>query len=246
MGKLTEEQRQKRARARARREALQAEEDDRRRQEKREEWEREGTYLSRDEFEAGHPCRGCSEPILDRRGDNPPLLRMTPEEKAEHDAEDARYKERHGECRAVRWTVHGSRTQHCGHCCPSPPLSERQRKAIVGILLSHKTDKRELDDWDLTLTCEHTVRETQHRDNQRYSASVVQCPACGQRRGVVEAVHVGPTEDPEGEIQRERFTAELQETQAKLERQRKAMAKTERHVAELTGKLEESEHRSSR
>jgi hypothetical protein len=102
VGRLTEAQRQQRARARARSEALQAEEDDQRTEEKREQWEREGTYLSREEFKAGHPCRGCGEPILDGLGDQPPLLRMTPEERAEHDAAEARYKERHGECRAGR------------------------------------------------------------------------------------------------------------------------------------------------
>ncbi|MGW5116484.1 hypothetical protein ACWEQ8_13805 [Streptomyces noursei] len=238
---MTEEQRQQRARARARREALRAEEDDRRREEKREEWERDGTYLSREEFEAGHPCRGCGEPILDGRGDRPPLLRMTPEERAKHDAEEARYKERHGECRAIRWTVGGSRTQHCGHCCPSPPMSEKQWEAIAEILFSHKTDKRELDDWDLTLTCDHTVRKTQHRDHQHYSTSVVQCPTCGQRRGVVEAVRIGPTEDPEGKVQRERLAAELRKAQAKLERQRKATAKTEQQVTDLARNSEKPE-----
>jgi hypothetical protein len=237
VGRLTDEQRQQRARARARSEALQAEEDDRRREERREQWEREGTYLSREEFEAGHPCRSCGEPILDGLGDRPPLLRMTPEERAEHDAAEARYKERHGECRAMRWTVSGSRTQHCANCCPSPPMGEEQARAIVRILFSHKTDKRDLDDWDLTLTCDHTVRHTQHRDHQRYSIAVVECPTCGTRRGVVEAVHIGPSGDPEGEVQRERLSAELRVAEAKLERQRKATAKTEQQVAEIARKL---------
>ncbi|MCP9207183.1 hypothetical protein [Streptomyces cucumeris] len=240
---MTEEQRQQRARARARSAALEAEEDDRRREEKNEEWKREGTYLSREEFEAGHPCRGCGEPILDGRGNQPPLLRMTPEEQAEHDAEEARYKERHGECRAVRWTMSGSRTQHCGHCCPPPPISEKQRE-VIAELLSHKTDKRELDDWDLILTCDHTVRRTQHRDHQHYSIPVARCPACGQRRGVVEAVHIGPTEDPKGEVRRERLDAELRKAKAKLERQRKAAAKTEQQVDELAGKLGGTENHS--
>lgn len=244
MGKLTEEQRQQRARARARREALQAEKDDQLWEEKREQWKREGTYLSRAEFEAGHPCRGCGEPILDRLGDHPPLQRMTSEERAEHDAEEARYKERHGECRAGGWTVSGSRTKHCNHCCPSPPMSEKQVKAISEILFSRKTDKRDLDDWDLTLTCDHTVRRTQHRDHQHYSMSVASCPSCGKRRGVVEAVHVGPTEDPEGEVQRERLAAELQAAEAKRERQRKAMAKTEQRIAMIAEKLGGAEERS--
>lgn len=157
------------------------------------------------EFKAGHPCRGCGEPILDGLGGWPPLLRVTSEERAEHDAEETRYKERHGKCRAVRWTVSGSRTQHCGQCCPPPPLSEEQAKVIKEILLGHETNKRDLDDWDLTLTCDHTVRLTQHRDRRSFSTSVVPCPTCRERRGVVEAVHVGPTEDPAGEVRRERL-----------------------------------------
>ncbi|QNA72010.1 hypothetical protein C8250_008940 [Streptomyces sp. So13.3] len=237
MGKLTEEQRQPRARARARSEALQAEEDDRRREEKRAQWVREGMYLSRQELKAGQPCRGCGEPILDGLGERPPLLRLTPEERAEHDAAEARYKERHGDCRAMRWTMSGSRTQHCGYCCPPPPLGEEQAKAIAEILFSHKTDRRDLDDWDLTLTCDHTVCHTQHRDHQRYSTAVVNCPTCQTRRGVVEAVHIGPTEDLLGEVQRERLAAELRAAEAKGERQRKAAAKTEQRIAEITKEL---------
>ncbi|MGJ5754347.1 hypothetical protein FB563_2514 [Streptomyces puniciscabiei] len=237
MGKLTEEQRQQRARAGARRKALQAEEDDRRQEEKREQWQREGMYLSREELIAGHPCRGCGEPILDGLGDRPPLLRMTSEERAEYDAEEARYKERHGECRAHRWTVSGSRTQHCGHCCPPPPMGEEQARAIAKILFGHKTDKRDLNDWDLTLTCDHTVRRTQHRDHQHYSTSVVQCPTCGERRGVIEAALVGPTEDSDGKVQQERLATELRAAKAKLERQRKAAIKTEQRIADIAKEL---------
>ncbi|NUK01631.1 hypothetical protein HRW23_12215 [Streptomyces lunaelactis] len=113
-------------------------------------------------------------------------------------------------------------------------MGEEQAKAIAKILFSHKTDKRDLDDWDLTLTCNHTVRRAQHRDHQ-HSTSVVQCPTCGRRRGVVEAVHIGPTEDPEGAVRRQRLAAELWAAEAKLERQRKATAKTEQQVAEIAG-----------
>jgi hypothetical protein len=169
---------------------------------------------------------------------------MTPDERAEHDAEEARYKERHGECRAIRWTVSGSRTQHCGHCCPSPPMGEEEAKAIAKILFGHKANKLDLDDWDLTLTCDHTLRRTQHRDHQRYSTSVVQCPTCGKRRGVVDAVHVGPTEDPDDEVQQERLAAELRAAEAKLERQRKAAVKTEQQIADIAERLGNDPRRS--
>ncbi|WP_143674279.1 type II toxin-antitoxin system VapC family toxin [Streptomyces caniscabiei] len=116
-------------------------------------------------------------------------------------------------------------------------MSEEQAKAIAEILFGHETNNRDLDDWDLTLTCDHTVRHNQHRDHQRYSTSVVRCPTCGERRGVVEAVHVGPTEDPTGEVQQDRVAAELRAAEAKLKRQRKAAARTEQQIAAIAKEL---------
>ena len=116
-------------------------------------------------------------------------------------------------------------------------MSEEQAKAIREILFGHEINKRDLDDWDLTLTCDHAVRRTQHRDRQSYSTSVVLCPACGERRGVVEAVHVGPTEDPAGEVRQERLAAELRAAEAKLEGQRKAAVKTEQQIAAIAKEL---------
>ncbi|NUK24852.1 hypothetical protein [Streptomyces lunaelactis] len=52
---------------------------------------------------------------------------------------------------------------------------------------------------------------------------------------MVEAVHIGPTEDPEGAVRRQHLAAELWAAEAKLERQRKATAKTEQQVAEIAG-----------
>ena len=39
-------------------------------------------------MEAGEPCRGCGQPLLDGMGDWPPLLRLTPEQRAEYDRAD--------------------------------------------------------------------------------------------------------------------------------------------------------------
>ncbi|MFE6025630.1 hypothetical protein [Streptomyces niveus] len=237
MGKLTQAQRQQQTQVGRRSEALQTEEDDRRVEERRQQWRQKGMYLSPGELAAGHPCRSCGEPFRDGLGSWPPLLQMTPEERTEHDATKAEYTKRHAECRAVHWTVRGSRTQHCSVCCPPPPMGEEQTKAIAKILFSPMPEKRHLDDWDLTLTCDHTVRHTQHRDHQRYSTAVVACPTCGTRRGVVGAVHIGPSDDPEGEVQQERLATELQAAEAKLERQRKTTAKTEQQVAKIVRKL---------
>ncbi len=43
------------------------------------------------------------------------------EERARYDAEEAAYKQIHDECHAMRHSVPGSLTTHCGKCCP-PPL----------------------------------------------------------------------------------------------------------------------------
>lgn len=196
MAKLTEEERKRRALMRTQREALAAEQEDHRVEERRQQWVREGAYLSRAEFEAGEPCRGCGEPLLDRRGDFPGLMHMTSEQREEYDREEARYLERHEECHSLRWSMQGSRTLHCGYCCPPPPMSDKQIERISRFFASVNSEaqKRNLVYWDLTLTCDHVVRVTQHRDYDYYSARVVNCPTCGARRGVVQTHRIGPTE----------------------------------------------------
>jgi hypothetical protein len=238
--KMTEEQRQHRALMRARREALAAEEDDRRLEQRRQQWCNDSTYLSRTEMEAGEPCRGCGEPLLDGLGNWPPLMQMTPAQQSEYEQADVLFRERHRECRSHRWSMNGHRATHCGYCCPPPPLSERQIEQISRIFSSAKTEKKDLDGWNLTLTCDHVVPHTHHRDHDRYTTRVVDCPPCGSRRGVVRAQRVGPADDPGGRIQKERQTAELQSAKAKLERQRKDIAATELRIGEVAKQLEKS------
>ncbi|MFP3964145.1 hypothetical protein SMC26_17625 [Actinomadura fulvescens] len=120
-------------------------------------------------------------------------------------------------------------------------MSERQVEKLSALLVSIKTENRDLDDWDLTLTCDHVVRCTQHRDHDHYSRRVVDCPTCATRRGVVEVERVGPTDDPEGRVQRERLLSELQAAKAKLERQRRTVEKTQRRIDELSEKLRAAE-----
>jgi hypothetical protein len=237
VAQMTSEQRDHRALLRARREALAAEEDDRRHEERRQQWHREGAYLSRAELEAGEPCRGCGQPLLDGLGNWYPLNRLTTEQRAEYDRAEALFRERHGTCRSHRWGLSGHRATHCGYCCPPPPMSDRQIGQISQILASAQVRKEDLDDWDLTLTCDHIVRRTQHRDHDQYTMRVADCPACGTRRGVVTAQRAGPTDDPDGRIFQQRLAAELQTAQAKLDRQRKAVTATEFRITELTQKL---------
>jgi hypothetical protein len=131
MAKLTEEQRAKRAAARARREALAAEEKDRRDIERRELWSREGTRLSWDEYKAGVPCRGCGEPMYDGLGSWPPLMYHTEEQKRDHEAMEESFRRRHPECKSGRWSIEGSRITHCCLCCPPAPLGPQQIKKLA-------------------------------------------------------------------------------------------------------------------
>jgi hypothetical protein len=119
-----------------------------------------------------------------------------------------------------------------------PPLSVEQAERVARILSSTCTRAEDLDDWDLVLTCGHTVRRTQHRDHGEWrSWRVTECAACGQRRGVITEQRIGPAGDSGGQAARDRLGAELAKAQAKLDKQRKATAAAERDVAELTRKL---------
>ena len=247
MARMTDEQREQKALLRARRAAEAAEEEDRRTEERRQQWLREGTYMSLAEIEAGEPCRGCGQPLLDGLGGWPPLLKLTPEQRAEYDRADTAFRERHADCRAGKWSMSGHRITHCLYCCPMPPLSDRQAEQIARILSSAcRVRSENLDAWDLTLTCDHVVRGTQHRDNgDRYSTAVTDCPACGMRRGVVRARRVGPAGDESGQVARDRLTAELAAERAKLGKQRNTVDATERRIADLARKLEEEDGRSA-
>jgi len=243
MARMTDEQREQKALLRARRAAEAAEEEDRRTEERRQQWQREGAYMSRAEMEAGEPCRGCGQPLLDGMGGWPPLLQLTPEQRAEYDRADTAFRERHADCRAGRWSLSGHRTTHCFYCCPPPPMSTRQIEKLEQIFSSVHPHARvptaDLDAWDLALTCDHVVRRTQHRDRDRYGIAVTDCPACGRRRGVVTARRVGPAEDKSGRVARDRLAAELAEARVKLDKHRKAIKATEHRIADLTRKLKE-------
>lgn len=186
MAKLSEEEKERRAANRRRKGALEAEADAVRNEQQRRQWAEQGMHLTRAELEAGVPCPGCGLPIIDGQGDRPPLMKLTDEERTEHEHAEEDFKARHPGCRSHRWSMSGSRTIHCGFCCPPPPLSERQIQDISTILASAaRPDPAELDTWRLTLTCEHTINKTQHHMTTNWSASTVHCPECEQTRGVV-------------------------------------------------------------
>ena len=234
MPRLSEEDRARRVAARARCDALAAEEDDHRRAERARRWARDGTWLSFDELRAGVACRGCGEPVVDGRGSWPPLMKLTGDERAAYDEAEAQFRQRHTDYRSGRWSMSGSRSWHCGFCCPPPPPSPKQIEQISRILSSTARDVRELDRWELTLTCDHTVALSQHRDHRSWSMSVVDCPECGIRRGVFRSVHVGPVPDA---AERERLESDLAAARSAVDRHRRALARAEQRVAELTTSL---------
>ncbi|MEU8483676.1 hypothetical protein [Streptomyces sp. NPDC048641] len=242
MAKLTEEQKRQRAAKRALRSALEAEADDRRRRERDEQWEREGWA----EYVAGEPCRGCGLPMTDELGSWPPLLKLSEAEKLEYEEANQKFRERHTDCRAARWTVSGSRVMHCCFCCPPPPMGPKQVEKLARLLASwpsREERKTDLDSWDLTLRCDHVVPYIQHREITRVSARVVDCPECGERRGVMSSERVGPAYPDDGTIReraaadRERLARGLAAAEAKLTRQQKNAAATQQRIAELQEEL---------
>ncbi|GAA2451264.1 hypothetical protein ACFPFX_33255 [Streptomyces mauvecolor] len=246
MAKLTEEQRQKRAVDRSRREALQAEERDRQDKERREMWRLKGMYLTWEEYLAGEPCRNCGLVLNDARGSWPGTMHLSPAEKIEYEAEDARFRTRHADCWGARWCISGSRTWHCSTCCPPHPTGPGMAERLSKILASGPSweeRKKHQDAWELTLTCDHTARFVQHREHNRVSPSVVECPECGTRRGIVAAKRIGPAYTDEIALSdreaadKNRLKAELTAAKAKLARQQRSAAETQRRINELEGQL---------
>lgn len=75
-------------------------------------------------------------------------MNLTPEQKIEYDADQAKYKEMHPNCDAHRWSMSGSRATHCGYCCPPIPMSPEQYENISRLLLSRPRREEELDIWE--------------------------------------------------------------------------------------------------
>lgn len=99
---------------------------------------------------AGEPCRGRGLPVIDNLGNWPGTMYLTPEQKIEYDADQAKYKEMHPNCEAHRWSMSGSRATHCGYCCPPIPMSPERYEKISQILTSSPRREEELDIWERT------------------------------------------------------------------------------------------------
>src|SRR5690606_11420554 len=87
--------------------------------------------LTWEQYAAGAPCPGCGRSYRDDEPwDFRGTMNFTDEERARYEAEQDRFEQDHGECHAMRHSVSGSLTTHCGKCCPPPPLSPTQLKEI--------------------------------------------------------------------------------------------------------------------
>lgn len=230
---VTEEQKAERARKRLMARALEEEARAQRDEVRRREWREEGMYLTREQAAAGDPCRGCGLPVIDNLGSWPGTMYLTPEQRAVYDAEQARYREMHPSCDAHRWTMQGSRTAHCGYCCPPLPMSPEQSERIGRMLASFpERREEELDVWERTLTCGHSVQQSVHHTNRSPSFPTQWCATCEMTRGVLTSTKFIEASARMAEANRNRMDA-LSRAEQKLVKAEKAAAEARSAVAAL-------------
>jgi hypothetical protein len=158
--------------------------------------------LTWDGYMAREPCPGCGLPYRD---DEPwefkGTMNFTEEDRARHDAEEARFKEAHGDCHASRHSLSGSLTTHCGRCCPLPPLSPTRREEI-GRILGVPKQPHELMRWRLRLYCGHVVGKRSHFTHTTLHSAFTgstSCDQCGlDPATIVDGEAVGLVEEPPG------------------------------------------------
>lgn len=126
-------------------------------------------------------------------------MRFTEEERARYEAEHALFKQHHADCNAMRHSVSGSLTTHCGKCCPPPPMSPSQRETIAR-LLGRPTPPNELMRWKLRLYCGHVIERTAHYTHKTLHAAFAgstSCPECGlDPATIIDGEAVGLEEEP--------------------------------------------------
>ncbi|MFD2796446.1 hypothetical protein ACFS27_22990 [Promicromonospora vindobonensis] len=196
---------------------------------RRREWREKSMYLTREEAAAGQPCRGCGLPVIDNLGDWPGT--MSPEERDEYAAVKTRYEETHPDCGSYSWTMAGSRSRHCGFCCPPIPFSDSQLADVARIFMSSKPRDEDLDIWERTLTCGHRMRRPVHHTNSGPDFSTERCEECETTRGVVSSEKVVEAAARKSEAQRKR--------DEQLDRAELELAKAEQAAKEAHRKLDE-------
>lgn len=199
VAKLTDQHRAARARARAIEAATRREVTFKRQREKRQAWDANDTRLTYEQYQAGVSCKACGHPVLDGRGDWPPMNAMTAGEAAEHSALRERLRTEHADCELGVWSVVGHRTLHCGECCPPPPPSSKQIETISR-LFSITSPQHEMDTWKLELSCGHFTETRRHMSDGGHTLTltVVECGECDDYRGVIDTalIHKGTKAAP--------------------------------------------------
>lgn len=230
---LSEEQKQSRAEQRRLTAALKEEAQAHRREAKQREWRERDMYLTRDQAAAGEPCRGCGLPVVDNLGGWPPLMHLTEDERRDHDAANARFREQHPDCHAHRWSMEGSRSTHCGLCAPPLPLSSSQIENISRILNSATRREEELDVWELTLTCGHRVERSVHYTQRYWVGSTTFCADREVTRDIVTSERIIETADRLAETRR-KLQTDLQRAERAAAKAEMIAAKARQKVADLS------------
>lgn len=151
--------------------------------------------LTFEQYRAGAPCPGCGRPYLDAEPfEFKGTMNLSDRERELYEAEQSRFKAKHGSCRSHRHSVTGSLTTHCGKCCPMPPMSPSQWERI-GAILALPTPMSELMVWRLRLYCGHTVERQAHRSHKTVQSAfsgAVNCTECGRDPStVIDARTIG-------------------------------------------------------
>ena len=100
--------------------------------------------LTRDEINAGAPCRGCGRPFFGGP-DRVALLHESPEQRIAREAEDAAFRALHPDCHAGGWTLRDGGVRHCSRCCAPPPIPEDALEKIAAIIVHSAQAHAELE-----------------------------------------------------------------------------------------------------
>lgn len=167
-----------------------------------------------------------------REGDWPGTMYLTDEQRVIYDADQQRYRDMHPDCNSHRWSMAGSRATHCGFCCPPIPMSPEQYERIQRILSGSVRREEELDIWERTLTCGHTVQQSVHHTNREPSFSTQWCPECELTRGVVESEKIVEAAARMAEAKRKQAD-EVARAERELKKAEKAATDARKKLSEL-------------
>lgn len=161
------------------------------------------------------------------------MMHLSEKERIEYDAVEAAYKHQHADCRTHRWSMQGSRTSHCGLCCPPLPLSPGQIESISRILQGHVRREDELDVWALDLTCGHRVEREVHHTQRSWIGATTHCPGCEITRGVVSSERIMEAAARKAEAKRRRESA-IAKAEKDIAKAEKAASHARERLAALT------------